>query len=247
LYNRKKNNYFVFTSNVDGLFVKAGFDKDKIYERQGSYEYLQCINGDSCSTDTWLAAPALKDIEQNVDPISFEARDSKQLPRCSRCKSLAYHNANANEYWVNERYEKQQKMFNKWLNEQEGKNVVIIEIGAGERLPFIRYPIENIVRSREKTTLVRINPSEPNIPSNLSKQGVGLGLGATEGISLICQELGITKVTENKEKKDVAKTEENKKDDKTENSNTQQDKMEGTTKNEIEKDGKKKEEEKKIK
>lgn len=37
------NDYYIFTSNVDGLFVKAGFDQERVYEKQGSYKYLQCI------------------------------------------------------------------------------------------------------------------------------------------------------------------------------------------------------------
>src|SRR5439155_19501480 len=34
--------YFVFTSNVDGQFQKAGFPEDRLLECHGSIHYLQC-------------------------------------------------------------------------------------------------------------------------------------------------------------------------------------------------------------
>ena len=34
--------YFVITTNVDGQFVKAGFDPDKVFEVQGDYGLMQC-------------------------------------------------------------------------------------------------------------------------------------------------------------------------------------------------------------
>jgi len=37
---KKDNGYFVFTSNVDRYFQKAGFGKDKIIECHGPIHYL---------------------------------------------------------------------------------------------------------------------------------------------------------------------------------------------------------------
>ena len=42
LVKEKNENYFVYTSNVDGQFQKAGFDKQKIVEIHGSIHHLQC-------------------------------------------------------------------------------------------------------------------------------------------------------------------------------------------------------------
>ena len=38
----KERGYFVFTSNVDGQFQKAGFSEDRIVECHGSVNFLQC-------------------------------------------------------------------------------------------------------------------------------------------------------------------------------------------------------------
>ncbi|MGF6871684.1 Sir2 family NAD-dependent protein deacetylase [Paraburkholderia sp. MM5477-R1] len=48
-----KYGYFVFTSNVDGAFQKAGYDSDRIMECHGSMHFLQCI--DACDGCTWSA------------------------------------------------------------------------------------------------------------------------------------------------------------------------------------------------
>lgn len=38
----KDKNYFVITTNTDGQFINNGFDKEKVFEVQGSYSKLQC-------------------------------------------------------------------------------------------------------------------------------------------------------------------------------------------------------------
>jgi NAD-dependent SIR2 family protein deacetylase len=44
---------FVFTSNVDGQFQKAGFDAGRIAECHGSIHRLQCL--EACTDDSWPA------------------------------------------------------------------------------------------------------------------------------------------------------------------------------------------------
>lgn len=65
----KEGNYFIFTSNVDGHFQKAGFSEEKIVECHGSINYLQEVNG---SGDIW---PAPKDFNVIVDEKTLHAKD----------------------------------------------------------------------------------------------------------------------------------------------------------------------------
>jgi len=76
----KDDNYFIFTSNVDGQFQKAGFDEEKIYEVHGSIHYLQCIQ--ACKDEIWKNR--LDDIEIDMDIL-----ESKSLPKCKNCSELA--------------------------------------------------------------------------------------------------------------------------------------------------------------
>src|SRR5262249_60368056 len=48
---RLPHGYFVFTSNVDGQFQKAGFSADRILECHGSIHFLQCT--ERCGRGTW--------------------------------------------------------------------------------------------------------------------------------------------------------------------------------------------------
>jgi len=45
--------YFVFTSNVDGQFQKAGFAPERIVECHGSIQHFQCAA--SCTDEIWNA------------------------------------------------------------------------------------------------------------------------------------------------------------------------------------------------
>src|SRR5262245_7520662 len=73
--------YFVFTSNVDGHFQKAGFAAERIVECHGSLEHLQCMR--YCTPDIWPAPHEMIEI----DNATFRARPT--LPSCPRCGSLA--------------------------------------------------------------------------------------------------------------------------------------------------------------
>src|SRR5438876_3547982 len=61
--------YFVFTSNVDGHFQKAGFGPNRIVECHGSLEHLECMR--YCTQEIW-AAPR---EPVNIDETTFRARE----------------------------------------------------------------------------------------------------------------------------------------------------------------------------
>ena len=76
----KPKGYFVFTSNVDGQFQKAGYDTNKIVECHGAIEWMQCSL--PCKDEIWKA---------DNDPISIDAERFEALeplPKCS-CGRLA--------------------------------------------------------------------------------------------------------------------------------------------------------------
>ncbi len=59
--DRMPRGAFVFTSNVDGQFQRAGLSEDRIHECHGSIHALQCM--DVCTSDTWSA----KEFQPLVD------------------------------------------------------------------------------------------------------------------------------------------------------------------------------------
>ncbi|MCX7759671.1 MAG: NAD-dependent deacetylase [Hydrogenothermaceae bacterium] len=175
---KKGDNYFIFTSNVDGQFQKACFDQNKIVEIHGSIHYLQCIK--PCSNDIWSA----DSIDIEVDMENFRAKDP--LPKCVNCGDIARPNILmfGDWSWISDRTESQEFRLNLWLNRNEDKNIVIIEIGAGEAIPTVRWFGERIAKEYNGT-LIRINPRDYTVPSNI--KAIPIALGGLEAIKKLLE------------------------------------------------------------
>ena len=65
---KMRKGHFVFTSNVDGHFQKAGFSEDTVVECHGSINFLQTVRG---SKKIW---PVPDDFEVQVDDETFRAK-----------------------------------------------------------------------------------------------------------------------------------------------------------------------------
>lgn len=170
--------YFVFTSNVDGHFQRAGFDENRVLERHGSIHYLQCSEG--CSPEIWPAGQ----LQIAVDKETIRA--SSPMPRCLHCSALARPNILMfNDWgWLTHRCEEQYSRYQQWLGEAEGKNIVAIEFGAGLTIPTVRHECES-----RATTLIRVNPREAEI-SNFTGQRISLPMGGLEAIQQIAARIG---------------------------------------------------------
>jgi NAD-dependent SIR2 family protein deacetylase len=173
---KKSGGYFVFTSNVDGQFQKAGFSYDSIEECHGSIHYLQCSR--TCSESIWPA----DNIDIEVDMEEFVARDP--LPSCPECGALARPNILmfGDWGWLSYRTANQGKRLNLWLNKlkENGSKLVIIEIGAGSAVPTVRHLSENIAVKFD-ATLIRINPRDYHVPGGQ----ISIPAAALEGIMQI--------------------------------------------------------------
>ncbi len=165
---------FVFTSNVDGQFQKAGFDEKGICEVHGSIHHLQCL--ENCSEAIWP-----NDEEVPVDMERFRAL---HIPRCPRCGAVARPNILMFGDWGFNaaRADAQALRFESWLTHNRSHRLAIIEIGAGTAVPTVRRQGEAIAASLPEARLIRINPREPQIDPAL---GWGLALGGLEGIATI--------------------------------------------------------------
>ncbi|GAJ11580.1 unnamed protein product, partial [marine sediment metagenome] len=128
---QKIGGYFVFTSNIDGQFQKAGYGEDRIEECHGSIHYLQCSR--VCSNKIWDA----NQIEVEVDEEKFEAQEP--LPECVNCGRVARPNILmfGDWDWLPSRMDEQGQKMRAWLTRvEEGKmKLVVVEIGAGKAVP----------------------------------------------------------------------------------------------------------------
>lgn len=159
---------FVFTSNVDAQFQKAGFAEEQIFECHGSLEHLQCTRG---CTRIWRGGPERLD----VDDAEFRAREP--WPRCA-CGALARPNVLmfGDGDWRPERSAVQEQRLSAYLEGGPLSEVVVVECGAGTAVPSVRRFSESLARAG--ATLVRINVREPEVPRGHQ----GLPLGAMEAL-----------------------------------------------------------------
>jgi NAD-dependent SIR2 family protein deacetylase len=171
----KAGGCFVFTSNVDGQFQRAGFDTDRVVEVHGSIHHLQCTWG--CTGEVWSAEGVVGRVDDSLRAI-------EPLPRCPRCGELARPNILmfGDGGWLGHRTAKQEVRYEAWLEaaRQPGGRAAVIEIGAGEAIPTVRMQSEAVAR-RFGGRLVRINPRDVRVPAG----EVGLAMGAVEALERI--------------------------------------------------------------
>jgi NAD-dependent SIR2 family protein deacetylase len=160
------NGGFVFTSNVDGQFVKAGYSEERVCEIHGSIHHLQCMRG--CMDDVWSAESFAPEIDEEKCLLR------SALPTCPHCKGLARPNILmfGDWGWIESRQQVQYTALHAWLRKLT--RPVIVEIGAGTAIPSVRHFGE-----AARGVLIRINPTEPEVPKG---KGYGLRMGGLEGI-----------------------------------------------------------------
>ena len=157
---------FVFTSNVDGQFLKAGFDQRRINECHGSIHHLQCLAG--CSEAIWAADDCTPEIDEEHCLLTSD------FPKCPHCQGMARPNILmfGDWGWLEQRSAEQNRRMSDWLRKVE--RLLVIEIGAGTNIPTVRLVGESL-----PGRLIRINPSEPELGEG---KGVSIAAGGLEAL-----------------------------------------------------------------
>lgn len=173
--NAKKGKYFVYTSNIDGQFKKAGFDESRIDECHGSIQHLQCSR--KCTDEIWSAGDLKIEIDEN-----FNALDP--LPICQKCGSVLRPNVlmHGDGFWLRYREGKQADRFFEWIHYLKNNNLkfVILEIGAGLEIPTVQNQ-SNFFSKFYNTKIIRINP----VHNEVSDGHISIPLGAKDAIDEI--------------------------------------------------------------
>ena len=167
--------YFVFTSNVDGQFQKAGFSAQQVVECHGSIHHLQCLNprrGD----EIWSA----EGVEVVVDEESVRAKEP--LPRDGRGNVARPNILMFGDWsWDDARSAEQSDRLEAFLRQHELSKLAIVEIGAGTAIPSVRSLGERLMQHGAK--LVRINPRESHGPADC----ISVAKGGLEGLTEIAR------------------------------------------------------------
>lgn len=172
---RMARGVFVYTSNVDGQFQRAGFTDDRILECHGSIHHLQCVA--DCGQPLW---PVTGGVQVELETL----RAAPPLPSCPRCGGLARPNILMfGDYgWDSSRAAGQEDAYGEWLQalRRARARIVVVECGAGKAIPTVRFQAQRIARELGGL-LVRINVRESDGPAGQ----VALAMGANAALSAI--------------------------------------------------------------
>ena len=174
---RLRHGAFVFTSNVDGQFQKAGFAAGRIDECHGSIHHLQCLG--ACTPKIWPADEFIPEVDMERCELLCDP------PRCPECDGIARPNILmfGDWNWVQHREMQQAGALAEWCDTV--RNPAVIELGAGTGIPSVRNFCEQMRRP-----LIRINPREPKLDG---ARGIGLAMGALDALGAIHAALDDTK------------------------------------------------------
>ena len=156
----KGKEHFVITTNVDGQFVKAGFDRDKVFEVQGDYGLMQCAT--ACHR-------RLYSNESLVKQMVAEQKDckvpSELVPHCPVCGGPMEINIRKDAFFIqDEHWDRQNERYAAFVEKARDGKLVLLEYGVGFNTPtIIRLPFEKMAASFPDTTLIRANKDQQGL------------------------------------------------------------------------------------
>lgn len=124
----KQKDYFVVTTNVDNLFLKAGFDPYKVHCVHGSVYDLQCSK--PCSQDVWH-------LQKHPLPFYYNnmTMAENDIPLCPKCNAIARPNifmfGDHLHSYVGSKNNLMASYFMDWLSPKDTYALTVIEIGVG--------------------------------------------------------------------------------------------------------------------
>ena len=175
----RDKNYFIITTNVEHQFWKANFPNEKIFATQGDYGYIQCAKG--CHNK-------LYDNDSLVANMISATKDCKipssLVPKCPVCGGEMDINVRKDRYFVQgEDWDIAYNNYEKFIENNENKKIVFIELGVGYNTPgIIRYPFEQMTNKNDKAVLIRLNKDYPQGPIENKSKTISFTEDMMEGI-----------------------------------------------------------------
>lgn len=159
--------YFVITTNYDGIIKESDLNKIKIVAPCGSIKKLQC------------------ECEELIDiPEGYYERNEHLV--CPKCNAKFTSNVFNRQKYNENGYLKQWNMYNMWLTGTLGKKLLILELGCDfSLLSIIRVPFERIAMINQKAVYYRVSDKYPQKTAELSDKMISVEMSPLEFISQI--------------------------------------------------------------
>lgn len=184
LFNLVKNkNYFVITTNTDGQFINNGFDKEKIFEVQGSYSKLQCST--PCHNKLYDNEELVNKMLSGIDDeLKFP---SSLVPKCPVCGKKMSVNLRCDDTFVeDDTWYKMQNKYDDFIKNNSDKFVLVLEFGIGFNTPgIIRFPFEQMTFLHDNFRLIRFNDKYADVPNEIKTRSISVTDSISETIDLL--------------------------------------------------------------
>ncbi len=160
-------NYFVLTTNVDHLFQKSGFNKERLFYTQGDYGLFQC------------SVPCHQKTYDNEDIVTEMVKCQKNMripseliPYCPVCsKPMTTNLRKDNTFVEDEGWHLAAKRYESFLNSAKDSNTLFLELGVGMNTPgIIKYPFLQMNALWENSFYISINMSKSYIPQDYTNR-----------------------------------------------------------------------------
>lgn len=178
----KNKNYFVITTNVDGRFEEAKFDKEKLFKVQGDYSLFQCSL--PCKQETFYNEKEIREMVKSRKDLKIPKELIPKCPHCGRNMSMNLRCDNTfvqddNWYYSMDRYKK-------FLDESKNKNILFLELGVGYNTPaIIKYSFWDMALKNENSIYASVNLNDSYVPANLKERSICIEYDISNTINLL--------------------------------------------------------------
>ena len=150
----KNKNYFIITTNVDGRFERANFDKNRLFKVQGDFSLFQCSI--PCRQETFYNEKYIREMLKHRKEMKIP---SNLVPKCPYCGANMSMNLRSDNTFVQDKnwYESKDKYI-AFLNESNNKNILFLELGVGFNTPaIIKYSFWTMALKNKNSIYASIN------------------------------------------------------------------------------------------
>lgn len=194
----QNKDYFVLTTNVDHQFIRAGFDKQRLFYTQGDYGLLQQehlvdrVNYDNeALIYKMMEAQGFVKNEKGIyvmpeSGVKMTAPD-ELLPRDLKSGQKLIPNLRSdNNFCEDEGWHEASERYARFLEKVKDQNVLYLELGVGSNTPvIIKLPFWAFTKDNPCATYACLNYGQAFAPSVLGDQSIVLD----EDIDEVLQEL----------------------------------------------------------
>ena len=157
---------FVLTTNVDRQFFRV-FPEEQICAFQGDFGYCQCSQ--PCRDAIWENHELVKELTGRLVGVRLP---EDAVPRCPDCGRVLVPWVRDDTFLEGSAWKAQVERYHaflrRWLLEQSGKNVLLLELGVGEMTPsIIKLPFWELTARNENVFYACLNRETSHAPEHL--------------------------------------------------------------------------------